>query len=157
MSLNEGERDESIISTSKQVPCQLKINSITVQNNRTYHPRIMTIRNSLQQNLTHTPCLTLIIKTLLHNPVKQLPSSHSLHNQTIFLGFLKEIIQTNDMGSRLERKEDFNFVEQGGGIFFVQNCFINDFNSVGIGRGGFVCAQFDLGEGSFAELWRGWQ
>lgn len=80
---------------------------------------------------------------------------HGFEDQVEHGAFLEKVVEFDNVGAGFELGEDGDFVQEGGGVFFVEFGAVDAFDGVFFGGGAFVDAGFYGGEGSLTELWDG--
>jgi hypothetical protein len=97
------------------------------------HVMLVTVLHGLKQNLGHVPGLLFVVVALLHNPIKQFPAHHLFRHEVVKLLFLKDVVETNNVGV-FDFLQYRNLILEGNLVFFRQLGFGDNLNGEGIAR-----------------------
>jgi hypothetical protein len=114
------------------------------------HPVFVTVTNGLENDFANIPSFLFVVVGLLNNPIKELSAAHFFRHEIIVLGFVKYIIEANNV-RMVEILEDGDFILEGDLIFLSKLGLCDNLNGKSV-AGLFVRAILDDGEGAFSEL-----
>ena len=112
---------------------------------------LMTIVYSLKDNLTDIASLLFIVVGFLNDPIKELSATHFFCHEVIVFGFVKDIIQPDNVWM-FEILENRDFILESDLIFVCKLGLGNNLDGKRFTRL-FVRSLLDLGKGSFTELY----
>ncbi len=103
----------------------------------------------LKQDLTNIASLFLVVKSLGHNAIEQLPSPHQLGNEIVMFRLVEDIVELDDI-LMVQCAEDTDLISEREVVLASQFGFGDNFCGVESSISAFDL--FDFRKGTFSEL-----